>query len=260
MASRNSKPEQETPESLTEERLGGLYETLAAPMPEEAIQSTSGKATGKGYNTTGYGYQFVVDRLNEVLGPAHWRTIDEMWVEPGPSTSSGKPTYEAVCRMTIEIGSPTAGGWEVLASRTCYGGHLSVSRADAQKGAFTNAFKKTAALFGVGRQAYEGLLDDDSISPEGEARAERTSAPVDRTAPGRGDQTAAARHRLFAIFERVGLSTDAGRALVQKVTGKTSTKELSRDEYRTLFSVLDRIQRGDGLEEAIAAAKRTTAA
>jgi hypothetical protein len=41
------------------------------------------------------------------------------------------------------------------------------SEADARKGAYTNAFKKAAAFHGVGRQAYEGSLDDDNLPSDG---------------------------------------------------------------------------------------------
>ena len=34
--------------------------------------------------------------------------------------------------------------------------------ADALKGAITNGFKKTAAFWGVGRDAYAGTIDDDN--------------------------------------------------------------------------------------------------
>jgi hypothetical protein len=37
-----------------------------------------------------------------------------------------------------------------------------MTEGDAKKGAFTNALKKAAAMFGVGRQAYEGTIDDDN--------------------------------------------------------------------------------------------------
>ena len=35
--------------------------------------------------------------------------------------------------------------------------------ADARKGCFTQALKKSAAMMGIGRQAYEGSIDDDNV-------------------------------------------------------------------------------------------------
>ena len=45
--------------------------------------------------------------------------------------------------------------------KTCVGGHKSEMYADALKGAITNSFKKTLGFFGIGKKAYEGMLDDD---------------------------------------------------------------------------------------------------
>jgi hypothetical protein len=43
------------------------------------------------------------------------------------------------------------------------GGHTSMNEADARKGAFKNGLKKSAAMLGCGRPAYEGTLDDDNV-------------------------------------------------------------------------------------------------
>jgi hypothetical protein len=50
-----------------DDRKKQLYAALAAPFPEDCIQRTRAQTTGKGYDTTGIGYQHVVNRLNEVL-------------------------------------------------------------------------------------------------------------------------------------------------------------------------------------------------
>ena len=55
------------------------------------------------------------------------------------------------------------GQFIVFAESLADGGHVASSEADSRKGAYTNAFKKAAAFFGVGRQAYEGTLDDDNL-------------------------------------------------------------------------------------------------
>jgi hypothetical protein len=67
------------------------------------------------------------------------------------------------------------------------GGPLASSEADARKGSYTNAFKKAAAFFGVGRQAYEGSLDDDNLPGESMLHAfhEQAGTPdVEAVEPG----------------------------------------------------------------------------
>ena len=68
------------------------------------------------------------------------------------------------------------------------GGHTSTSEADARKGAFTNGLKKAAALFGCGRQAYEGTLDDD-----------KSRAPEPRREPARADRNRLSGRQLNAL-------------------------------------------------------------
>jgi hypothetical protein len=158
-----------------------LYAALSAPFGEEAVERTDGKITGRGYSTTGLKYQFVVNRLNESLGGvggfrAH-RTVTVKEV----TRSNGRPAFEAICDLTLELGSwSPEGKFVVFAEALADGGHIASSEADARKGSYTNAFKKAAAFFGVGRQAYEGTLDDDNV-PGDEmpaAQAPRTNANV----------------------------------------------------------------------------------
>ena len=84
----------------------------------------------------------------------------------GDHRSNGRPAFEAICDITLELGEWVDGEFMVFAECLADGGHLASSEADARKGAYTNAFKKAAAFFGVGRQAYEGSLDDDNVPGE----------------------------------------------------------------------------------------------
>lgn len=164
---------------LTTKMLIEKLKELEEDFPEEAIERSDGKKTFKGYNTTGIGYQWCVDRMNKVLGIPHWRTIQEITVEKG-TFGSGKDSFHATCQMTIQIINPTSNGVCVLAERFCYGGHISKAEEDAMKGAFTNSFKKTVALFGVGASAYRGTIDDDNVP-----QSEDVSTPKAKTSPAK---------------------------------------------------------------------------
>jgi hypothetical protein len=131
-----------------------LITKLSASMPKEAEQRTKAKDTKKGYDTTGYGYQYIVDRFNEVCGET-WGYSWKILKECEGAYSTGKGFYEITVEVSIWLGDPQK-------ARTCVGGHTSVSYADALKGAITNAFKKTAAFWGVGADAYRGTIDDDN--------------------------------------------------------------------------------------------------
>ena len=130
-------------------------------FPPEAVERTKSAQTRKGYDTTGFKYQYIVDRMNEQLGICGWRTTAE-YVTRESKAKSGRPMFDVLCDLTIELGWADSGDWHVAASRSMCGGHVSATLADAKKGAYTNAFKKTAALFGVGAEAYRGEIDDDN--------------------------------------------------------------------------------------------------
>jgi len=163
------------------EALEVIYGKLSAPMPKESIQRASKAMTRKGYDTTGIGYQFIVNRFNEVLGIENWWFDYEIVDVNNGEFGNGKPFKDIAVAVTIWISY----GWDAIKEvpltvyRKCVGGHVASTYADALKGAVTNAFKKTAALFGVGKQAYEGTLDDDtSYEDEVDAHKEKTVSTV----------------------------------------------------------------------------------
>lgn len=175
------------PGILTLQDLPGIYREFCRDLPPEAIQRTKGKETRKGYDTDGYGYQWCMDLLNEVVGLGHWRIITrEAFSEEG-EYSSGRKAYETGFDVTVQIGNWTPAGFEVLAETPCTpGGHVSATKSDARKGALTNAIKKALAFFGIGSAAYRGELDDDNLPPEG--RTYQSARGTGRT-PGNGGES-----------------------------------------------------------------------
>ena len=147
---------------MTNEEKRKIYLQLAAPFPEHCIQRTEGRLTDRGCDTSGIGYQFIANRLNEVLGVGGWRAHRTVTVKE-ITRSNGRPAFEAICDITLELGEWIDGTFIVFAESLADGGNLASSEADARKGSYTNAFKKAAAFFGVGRQAYEGSADDDHV-------------------------------------------------------------------------------------------------
>jgi hypothetical protein len=139
-----------------------IYDKLIAAvdaLPKEAVESTKKEITRKGYDTTGYQYQFLVNVLNEVVEPCNWSFEYKVIKELQGAWGSGKPFFDVTVETKIDI---------LGTERTCVGGHKSESYADALKGAITNSLKKTLGLFGIGKKAYEGTIDDDYLPvPEG---------------------------------------------------------------------------------------------
>lgn len=138
--------------TFTKEIYNQIQEAVSK-LPDAAIERTKGAITKKGYDTTGYGYQWLVNVLNEIVGVPGWSFSYTLVKEVEGTTQAGQPTYTVTVDVTVEI---------LDAKRTCAGGHKATLHADALKGAITNGLKKTLALFGVGKQAYEGTIDDDN--------------------------------------------------------------------------------------------------
>lgn len=159
---------------MTNEEKKKLYAALSAPFTDEAIERTEGRITGKGYDTTGIKYIYIAARLNTVLGVGGYRTQQEIAVRE-ITTSKGRAAFDATCDLTLQLGEWVDGKFVAFAEAYAAGGHQSMNEADARKGAYTNAFKKAAAMFGCGQQAYMGTLDDDNVPAEEPAQF---SAPV----------------------------------------------------------------------------------
>lgn len=206
---------------MTPEAKRKIYQQLSQPFPEEAIERTDGRVTGKGYSTTGIKAQFVINRLNEVLGIGGWRTHRTVTVRE-LTTSSGRKSYEAVCDLILELGEWNNGTFVPFAEALADGGHVSTSQADARKGSFSNALKKAAAAFGAGRQAYEGTIDDDNVPsndqeqgpqhqavrpPQGHAVVQRSGAPAVPQLPStpRNRLTSKQLAALTAISRKLGM-------------------------------------------------------
>ena len=136
-----------------------LYKQLSAKLPKEAIQRSKGAETRKGYDTTGYGYQYIVNRFNEVLGIGNWNWKFTEIERAKGQYRSGQEFYSITGEATITL---FLGDKQITHSE--FGGHRSADLTDAFKGASTNALKKTAAFFGVGKEAFEGTIDEDLCS------------------------------------------------------------------------------------------------
>ena len=220
-----------------------IYQALSAPFPEEAIQRTDGAVTGRGYSTTGYGYQFIANRLNDVLGIGGWRTQQSFTLRTSTS-AKGRTVYEATCELVLQLGE-----WD---SEGCFvpfcevhgtGGHASMIEADARKGSYTNAYKKAAGMAGVGKQAFEGSIDDDNVAAiDGATHQERGAEPSPTKSGvaedgGRNRLTSKQLAALWALARKLDIDKVAFRARVKERFG-TTVEFLGRQQASTIIGEL----------------------
>lgn len=138
-----------------------LYQALCAPFPPEAVERTEGSKTGRGFDTAGVKVQWIIDRLNEVVGIGNWRVTRETFVHAA-TTGSGRKIYEAWSDVALQLGEWSGDTFVPFAEARAYGAHTSMAEGDARKGAATNGIKRAAAMMGCGAAAYRGELDDDN--------------------------------------------------------------------------------------------------
>jgi len=150
-----------------------LYEKLidaVDTLPKDAVERTSKEVTRKGYDTTGYQYQYLVNVFNEVCGIGGWSFSYTILKETEGAYKSGSRYWEITVEVKIKIRHNSE-----ETEMACVGGHRADMYADALKGAITNGFKKTAAFFGVGKKAYEGTIDED-YRPIPQGKTAKTTA------------------------------------------------------------------------------------
>ena len=207
---------------LTPENLKALYPLLSQPFPEECYERTSGKETGKGYDTSGVGYQHVVNRLNEVLGPGHWQTEHAMDLFEARKTTNNRTMFGAEAKLTLLFGNWVGPDFEPIARYEGYGEHESLRRGDAKKGAYTNGFKKAAGMAGVGREAYEGAIDDDNKPaappefPSGEFAVKVIDGAVEKKTARSGSE--------YTVFEGTAALVTTGESFTIKAFGALADK------------------------------------
>lgn len=253
---------------MTNEEKKKIYAALTAAFPEEAIERTDGKQTGRGYNTTGLKAQYVIDRLNTVLGIGGWRVHREVAVRE-ITTSSGRRMYEAVCDLVLELGEWVDDKYQVFAESVAYGGHVAMLEADAKKGSVSNALKRAAAMHGCGAAAYRGSLDEDNVPAESTFEQPQngvtiTTLPTQRqpptpaaappmvqqarpAAPARNRLTSKQLAAIWAIGRKIGYEQQSLRQHIKQTFG-VQPEFLSRDQASQAIGALSK-QAGNGHAE-----------
>lgn len=164
-------------------------------LPKDAIQKTFGVQTHKGYDTTGYGIDWLWELLIEKFGPSRIHTsVADVNAEQGVWGEDKKTKWSVSLRSIIRI----MDGGEILAETTAFGGHESKLRGDALKGAESNAQKKALGKWGIGIDAYKGILDDDNKPlPEAEVKPQKKADDADKP------MSESAQRKLQTIYTQV---------------------------------------------------------
>lgn len=219
-----------------------IYAALSAPFGPEAIERTDGSVTGRGFSTTGIKAQFIINRLNDVVGIGAHRCVPMITVRTSTS-QKGRVIFEATCELVLELGEWINGAFVPFAQAHATGGHTSFIEADARKGSFTQAIKRGASYFGCGRQAYEGTIDDDNVPLATADEREHRVGAADRRPNGadggheRNRLTSKQLAALWTLAKKLDVDRVAFRNRVRERFGVTP-EFLSRDAASSLISEL----------------------
>ncbi len=136
-----------------------IFAALAAPFADAEVRSRSQNGRDFQYITA----RMVMNRLDEVVGPENW------WDDYTPIENA------IICRLSLRLPDGA-----VLTKCDAGGFTTTADASDYEKSGFSDAFKRAAVKFGVGRYLY----GDGVPSSIRDALARETS-DAGRPAPGR---------------------------------------------------------------------------
>lgn len=163
-----------------------IFAALAAPFPEERIRRGGG-----GRDLTYITARMAMNRLDVVVGPHNWRNTTR-------SVELAKGVGGVVCTIELRIdgewiAKEDVGGFKEMTEKTRAGAEVDDDE-NTVKTAYSDAFKRAAVLWGVGRYLYQegypnflqapGPFQNDEPPP---ARPEpRPNPPAQASTNGQG--------------------------------------------------------------------------
>lgn len=193
---------------IADEFLKYIFPEESKQVNADAKYGQDNKRTGK-KEVSGYRSQYIINALNEIIGPGNWREHGKMETEK-PATAYVS-TYYGILEIgnwhndkrkkvstsfnldgskTIVETEDIDSWFEVLARVEHVGGSRNMDKWESQKGAKTNFLKKAASYLSNGWKAYALTMDEDwNQSP---AEPEKPLPPTRPAAPANAGQSPAA--------------------------------------------------------------------
>lgn len=186
-----------------------IVEKLNAPTPKDAIKTRPGK--GKSGALRYVDARYVMERLDEAVGPF-------AWTDTYRETDGG-----VICTISLTLDG------EVWVPKSDVG---TPSNIEGVKGRYSDAFKRAAVKWGIGRDLYE----DEVAAPEPKAKAQ--DAKSEGVVGGSGLSTKQ-KGLLFARMKEADITGDQRKALLFFTVGKGSSKDLTPEDLDKILSFLD---------------------
>jgi hypothetical protein len=205
--------------TAAEKKATAIVEKLNAPTPKEAILSRPGK--GKSGALSYVTARYVMERLDDAVGPFGW-------TDTYRETDGG-----VVCTISITLDG------EVWVPKSDVG---TPSNIEGIKGKFSDAFKRAAVKWGIGRDLYEDYTIPAEPAPEPKSKKVDADHP-DYERPkvvGGSGLSQKQKGLLFARWKEAGIAGDQRKAFLFFVCGKHSTKEMDGADMDKAIEFLDK--------------------
>lgn len=214
----------------------GMLLDLAAPTPKSEIKTKPGRG-GSG-QLSFIDARFVFDRFDTVLGASLWQ-LEIGWSQPielEPRLNRNNQPIEGTeahgSYPLARIGVLCESGWVWRQDIGSY------SDIESVKGGVSDAIKRTAVQWGVGRDLYD---------PESEARSTNSLVPARAEQVGQAEQAVVGqrgltdhdRKKLFANLNDAGMTGDKRKAFVFLAVGKHSVKDMTSEDLDAVLAVLN---------------------
>ena len=211
-----------------------LLEQLGKPFPEEAISVD----TGRGFSLTGIKAPYIVERLNDVLGPCGLGWTFEV------ASLEEKGDY-IVAKVFLKY--QLDGEWSQPIE--AYGDNQVIREriGDTTKAAVSDAIKKAASYIGVGLDAYKGLLGPSDAGIKPSRKPHRESRPPQRESQTSGVTSQGGDYNWFwsTVLKQIS------REQVHQRLGVESVNDwLKAEPGRTLREAAKRVLYGDESDES----------
>lgn len=160
-----------------------LFAALAAPFARDEVKTRPQGGRQLSYVTA----RTVMNRLDEALGPECW------WDDYVPTEHS------VICRLTIRLPDGQ------ILTKSDAGGYAGMADpGDDDKSGFSDAFKRAAVKFGVGRYLYrDGVPKFDGDAPAAHPEPEPAPPPpIDRPSNDNGHGDPRTGRALFAWLKK----------------------------------------------------------
>jgi hypothetical protein len=227
-----------------------IFDELSAEMPYKWRQSFDNQKRDLAYVDA----RDVQNRLDEVLGMENWQckyTVCPFKYTKATKDSNGQKIVEildsstVICSIGINIGrlEGKADSW------IWKEGNGTETNIENEKGAFSDAFKRSAVLFGVGRFLYSIKGKSDvAVKKTAETKTPADTQGLKHTEEKKEtliNNTAIASESqlklLYVKAEQKQIPADAMKHLIKTVCGVESSKLIPKNKFNDLLKEIDKI-------------------